>query len=190
MWTEITRSDYERRGGRYASDMTDREWALLAPFMPTRKKNGRPRTTEMRDVMDAMLPELPIPSEDPALAAFNMGAAFSAAIRNGETGCIELVSPLFLKAFLMFKGTPANQLKRTGHRVDKLARECASFGLAFGDEDTEVIELIAADDTFVRSRYIETGSFTWPTIEALDRTCEFLYSSVRAELKAAGRPVR
>ncbi len=38
------------------------------------------------------LPELPIPSEDPALAAFNMGAAFSAAIWNEETGCIELVS--------------------------------------------------------------------------------------------------
>ena len=55
MWTEITRSDYERRGGRYASDLSDREWALLAPFMPARKKTGRPRTTEMRDVMDAIL---------------------------------------------------------------------------------------------------------------------------------------
>ncbi len=55
MWTEITRSDYERRGGRYASDMTDREWALLAPFMPARRKNGRPRTTAMRDLMDAIL---------------------------------------------------------------------------------------------------------------------------------------
>jgi transposase len=55
MWTEITRSDYVRRGGRYASDMTDREWALLAPFMPPAKKTGRPRTTAMRDVMDAIL---------------------------------------------------------------------------------------------------------------------------------------
>ena len=35
--------------------MTDREWALLVPFMPARKKNGRPRTTAMRDVMDAIL---------------------------------------------------------------------------------------------------------------------------------------
>ena len=55
MWTEITRSDYVRRGGRYASDLTDREWALLAPFMPPAKKTGRPRTTAMRDVMDAIL---------------------------------------------------------------------------------------------------------------------------------------
>ena len=55
MWTEITRRDYVRRGGRYASDMTDREWALLEPFMPERKKTGRPRTTALRDVMDAIL---------------------------------------------------------------------------------------------------------------------------------------
>jgi hypothetical protein len=27
-WTEITRKDYERRGGRYASDMPDGEWGV------------------------------------------------------------------------------------------------------------------------------------------------------------------
>ncbi len=36
MWTEITRPKYERHGGRYASDPTDREWALIEPFMPAR----------------------------------------------------------------------------------------------------------------------------------------------------------
>ncbi len=50
-WTEITRKDYERRGGRYASDMTDREWALIEPLMPSRKPTGRPRTTDLRDVL-------------------------------------------------------------------------------------------------------------------------------------------
>ena len=54
-WTEITRKDYERRGGRYASDMTDREWALIEPLMPSRKSTGRPRTTDLRDVTDAIL---------------------------------------------------------------------------------------------------------------------------------------
>ena len=54
-WTETTRREYERRGRRYASDMTDEEWALVAPFMPARKRLGRPRTTELRDVMDAIL---------------------------------------------------------------------------------------------------------------------------------------
>jgi len=55
MWTEITRRDYERRGGRYASDLTDREWALIEPFMPPRKKIGRPRTTDLRNVMNGVL---------------------------------------------------------------------------------------------------------------------------------------
>ncbi len=53
-WTETTRRDYERRGRRYASDMTDDEWALIAPFMPARKRTGRPRTTALRDVCDAI----------------------------------------------------------------------------------------------------------------------------------------
>ncbi len=53
-WTDITRRQYARHGLRYASDCTDTEWALIEPFMPARKKNGRPRTTEMRDVWDAI----------------------------------------------------------------------------------------------------------------------------------------
>lgn len=54
-WTEFTRKRYERGGGRYASDVTDAEWALIAPFMPVPKKIGRPRTTDLRDVFDAIL---------------------------------------------------------------------------------------------------------------------------------------
>ena len=29
-WTELTRAQYERGGGRYASDASDGEWALIA----------------------------------------------------------------------------------------------------------------------------------------------------------------
>jgi len=54
-WTEITRPHYVRRGGRYASDSTDAEWALVAGFLPPPKRIGRPRTTELRDVLDAIL---------------------------------------------------------------------------------------------------------------------------------------
>jgi transposase len=54
-WTKTTRREYARLGGRYASDLTDREWALVAPFLPARKRIGRPRTTELRDALDAML---------------------------------------------------------------------------------------------------------------------------------------
>jgi hypothetical protein len=33
MWTEISRRKYEREGQRYASDVTDAEWALIEPHM-------------------------------------------------------------------------------------------------------------------------------------------------------------
>ena len=53
-WTKITRPNYDRRGQRYASDSTDDEWALVAPFMPPVSKVGRPRKTDLRTVWDAI----------------------------------------------------------------------------------------------------------------------------------------
>jgi transposase len=55
MWTEITRRKYEREGQRYASDLTDAEWALIESHMPAAKRLGRPRETELRAVLDAIL---------------------------------------------------------------------------------------------------------------------------------------
>jgi transposase len=55
MWTKITRPKYEREGQRYASDLTDAEWALIEPYMPAVKRLGRPRETELRAVLDAIL---------------------------------------------------------------------------------------------------------------------------------------
>ena len=55
MWTEITRLKYEREGQRCASDLTDAEWALIEPQMPAAKRLGRPRATELRAVLDAIL---------------------------------------------------------------------------------------------------------------------------------------
>lgn len=54
-WTEITRRQYRREGLRYASDLTDAEWALIAPSMPPRSRIGRPRETDLRRVMNAIL---------------------------------------------------------------------------------------------------------------------------------------
>ena len=54
-WTEITRPQYRRDGQRYASDLTDGEWALIAPHLPAPRRLGRPRTTDLRDVVDALL---------------------------------------------------------------------------------------------------------------------------------------
>ncbi len=55
MWTEITRPQYERSGLRYASDLTDGEWQLIAPLLPPARRLGRPRTTDLREVVNAIL---------------------------------------------------------------------------------------------------------------------------------------
>jgi Putative transposase of IS4/5 family (DUF4096) len=54
-WTKTTRARYVRGGMRCASDLTDPEWTLIAPHLPGRKRIGRPRTTDLRAVMDALL---------------------------------------------------------------------------------------------------------------------------------------
>ena len=53
-WTEITRRKYRRDELRYASDMTDAEWAIIAPHLPARFRRGRPRTTALRAVVNAI----------------------------------------------------------------------------------------------------------------------------------------
>jgi transposase len=55
MWTETTQQQYRRDGLRYASDVTDEEWALIEALLPPPRRLGRPRTTEMREVVNAML---------------------------------------------------------------------------------------------------------------------------------------
>ncbi len=55
MWTETTRPKYARKGLRHASDMTDAEWNLIEPLLPPAKRLGRPRKTEMREVVYAIL---------------------------------------------------------------------------------------------------------------------------------------
>jgi transposase len=53
-WTEITRPKYCRDGLRYSSDTTDEEWALLAPHMPPPARCGRPRETDLREIVNAI----------------------------------------------------------------------------------------------------------------------------------------
>lgn len=39
----------------YQTDLTDEQWALIRPMLPLAKSGGRPRTTDMRRVVDAVL---------------------------------------------------------------------------------------------------------------------------------------
>jgi transposase len=55
MWTETTRRQYGREDLRYASDVTDQEWHLIEAELPSGKRLGRPRTTQLRAVVNALL---------------------------------------------------------------------------------------------------------------------------------------
>ena len=54
-WTKITRPNYVREGLRYTIDQTDAEWKLIKPLLPAPSRIGRPRTTDLRSVVDALL---------------------------------------------------------------------------------------------------------------------------------------
>ncbi len=54
-WTKTARREYARRAQRYSSDLTDREWTLIAPLLPGPRPLGRPRTIDLREVMNAIL---------------------------------------------------------------------------------------------------------------------------------------
>ena len=54
-WDDTARVEHGRDSARYPGDLTDREWALIAPLLPGAKRGGRPRTTDLRAVVDAIL---------------------------------------------------------------------------------------------------------------------------------------
>jgi transposase len=53
-WTELTRELYDRSDSRYSSDVTDEEWAVVAPLLPIPNQLGRPRKVDLRSVWDAI----------------------------------------------------------------------------------------------------------------------------------------
>ena len=55
-WTAKTRERYRPRGGAgYPSDLTDAQFALIAPLIPPPKPGGRPRAVDIRVVVNAIL---------------------------------------------------------------------------------------------------------------------------------------
>src|SRR6185437_14578006 len=53
-WKPEHRRAAERRGLRYPSDLTDEEWALVAPQLPPARRGGRPRDVNLREVLNAI----------------------------------------------------------------------------------------------------------------------------------------
>ncbi|NKB16452.1 MAG: IS5 family transposase [Sphingomonadales bacterium] len=54
MWTDSARRQYRRLAARYATDLTDAEFALIEPRLPRPSRIGRPRRIDLRAVLDAI----------------------------------------------------------------------------------------------------------------------------------------
>ena len=55
MWTAKNRPSYNRDKLRYPSDLTDEEWAHVAPLIPPGKRGGNKRTVDLREVMNGLM---------------------------------------------------------------------------------------------------------------------------------------
>ncbi len=54
-WTDSARAQHARPAERYATDLTDDEFALVGPHLPAPDRLGRPREADMREVLNAIL---------------------------------------------------------------------------------------------------------------------------------------
>src|SRR5450631_1902201 len=54
MWKPEHRLTADRRSLRYPSDLSDAEWALVAPMIPPARRGGRRRSVDVREVLNAI----------------------------------------------------------------------------------------------------------------------------------------
>jgi transposase len=54
MWSNEQRKKHKPRGGRYPSDVSDEEWAIIEPMIPLARTGGRKRETDTREVFNAI----------------------------------------------------------------------------------------------------------------------------------------
>jgi transposase len=55
MWTTENRGRYDRSRLRYPSDLTDPEWALVAPLIPPAKRGGNKRSVNLREIINGLM---------------------------------------------------------------------------------------------------------------------------------------
>ena len=55
MWTNANRARYDRSRLRYPSDLTEAEWAHVAPLIPPAKRGGNRRHAEEREVVNGLM---------------------------------------------------------------------------------------------------------------------------------------
>lgn len=55
MWSGTNRARYDRGRLRYPSDLTDAEWAVIAPLIPGAKRGGNKRRVDVREIANGLL---------------------------------------------------------------------------------------------------------------------------------------
>ena len=55
MWTNENRGRYDRSRLRYPSDVTDDEWALVAPLIPPARRGGNKRHVNEREIVNGLM---------------------------------------------------------------------------------------------------------------------------------------
>ncbi len=55
MWTGMTRAHHARDGLALPSDLTDTEWALIEPLVPSRRRVGRSARWSLRRIVEALM---------------------------------------------------------------------------------------------------------------------------------------
>ena len=53
-WTIENRARYDRSKLRYPRDLTDEEWALIAPLIPPAKRGGNTRTVDEHEAVNGL----------------------------------------------------------------------------------------------------------------------------------------
>ena len=53
-WNKATQEEYKRNGKELETTLTDDEWKLIEPLLPAPVPKGRPRTTDLRAVFNAI----------------------------------------------------------------------------------------------------------------------------------------
>jgi len=55
MWDAENRVRYDRSKLRYPSDLTDAEWAIIAPLIPPAQRGGNKRTVDVREIVNGLM---------------------------------------------------------------------------------------------------------------------------------------
>jgi putative transposase len=115
MWTPEHRAAARRQGLRYASDLTDEEWGLVAPMIPPARCGGRPRDV-LSTAFSPAVDRLPVAGAAQGFAAEKHGAPFFQGVGLGRHA--GAYPPCALRRGAR-AGGPRSQPERGNHRQSK-----------------------------------------------------------------------